>query len=303
MAHDPQHLIDPNVGDRRVFLKIAVNIGLAILLLIGGILGASMALIADALHKFSSALGLILALGTRIWARRPAPQNMPLARDKIESIAVLINCAVLIVLGLWLMRSGINRLAAPQQASGTLMILFALVALAETGVAAALTFAVSKDRTNIRAAVLHNATGAAGSIAVLIAGLTITLFGWSWADPLTAMLIAGYVLWLVMGDISGAVRGLILGTPDTIDPQEIIDALGQVPGVADVHNMRLWQLRDGNAAFAARLTLTVDGWADAITVRDYASHMLNEQFGITQSTLNIEPDSSCPRPTLFGHSI
>ena len=54
MPHDHHH-IDPDAGDRRVFAAIAVNMGLTVAQIVGGIFSGSLALIADALHNFSDA--------------------------------------------------------------------------------------------------------------------------------------------------------------------------------------------------------------------------------------------------------
>ena len=52
-GHGHQHNhIDPDAGDARVAWAIAVNMFLTLAQVIGGIISGSLALIADALHKF-----------------------------------------------------------------------------------------------------------------------------------------------------------------------------------------------------------------------------------------------------------
>lgn len=300
MPHDHSH-IDPSTGDRRVALALALNGGLTLVQFVGGLLAGSLALVADALHNFSDALSLALAYGARRLARRPASAQMPFGHGKIETIAALINYIALIILGLWLIRAGIGRISDPQPVSGWIVIALALVALIVDGVTAAMTFRLSRDSANIRAAFLHNLADAMGSVAVILAGIGMVAFGWSWIDPLVTLLIAGYILWLALGEIGGILRALMLGAPDNIDPHIVINALRAVPGVADLHNVRLWQLREGKAAFDAHLALTVEGWTDAVTVRDAARQLLSEQFAITETTLEIEPHGSCANPADFGY--
>jgi cobalt-zinc-cadmium efflux system protein len=62
-------------------------------------------------------------------------------------------------------------------------------------VTALLTFALSKESVNIRAAFLHNVADALGSVAVIVAGTLILLYDWRLIDPLVTLLIAGYILW------------------------------------------------------------------------------------------------------------
>lgn len=300
MAHDHAH-IDLNAGDRRITLAIAVNAGLTLLQLIGGLISGSLALIADALHNLSDALSLALAFGARKWARRPASAQMPFGHGKIETIAALINYVTLILLGLWLIHSGIERFMDPQPINGWIIILLAAVALVVDVITAAMTFRLAKDSANIRAAFLHNVADAMGSVAVIIAGIAMIALGWSWIDPLVTLLIAGYILWLTVGEIGSVIKSLMLGAPDDIAAQDVIAAVQAVPGVAELHNVRLWQLREGKAAFDAHLALTVDGWADAVRVRDQAKQVLADQFSITDTTLELEPDGACENPAPFGY--
>ena len=70
------HHVDPSHGDNRVLLAIAVNMGLSIAQVIGGVLSGSLALIADALHNFSDAISLVIAFAARKIARRPSDEAM-----------------------------------------------------------------------------------------------------------------------------------------------------------------------------------------------------------------------------------
>ena len=96
MGHPHHHDIDADAGDRRVFGAIAVNLGLTLAQIIGGIVSGSLALIADALHNFSDAISLILALAARRIARRPMDAQMTFGYARAEVVAALINYTTLI---------------------------------------------------------------------------------------------------------------------------------------------------------------------------------------------------------------
>ena len=75
MGHGHHHHVDLEAGDRRVFAAIAVNMGLTVAQIVGGIVSGSLALIADALHNFSDDWGGSLPLWHRphLCARRGPP--------------------------------------------------------------------------------------------------------------------------------------------------------------------------------------------------------------------------------------
>lgn len=273
-------------------LALALTGGLTLVQVIGGLLSGSLALIADALHNAAQVLRLALAHGTR----RLPPEQMPAGQDKVETLSALIRCIILITLGLYLIRAGIGRISDPQPVSGWGVIALALVALIVDAITAAMTFHLPRKRAAIRAAVVHMLPNAAGSIAILLAGGAMLIFGWSWIDPLVTLGIAGYILWLALGEVADILRTAILGPPRDIDPQAVGTALRAVPGVVDLYTPRLRRLHKGKAGFNAHLALNVDGWTDAVTVRDYAKQVLAEQFSITDAMLDIEPYSPATPP-------
>jgi cobalt-zinc-cadmium efflux system protein len=89
---------------------------------------------------------------------------------------------------------------------GWLVVLIAVFAVVVDAVTALLTYALSKESMNIRAAFLHNVADALGSVAVIIAGTVIILYDWRLIDPLITLLIAGYILWQSVTEIGGSVR-------------------------------------------------------------------------------------------------
>ena len=168
-GHHHYH-IDPDAGDTRLVWAVAVNVGLTVAQVIGGILSGSLALIADALHNFSDAISLIIAVLARRIARRPADAGMSFGYGRAEIVAALVNYTTLTVLALYLIYEGIMRALNPQPIDGWLVVWIAVAALVVDLATAALTLAMSRRSMNIRAAFLHNLADALGSVAVIVAG-------------------------------------------------------------------------------------------------------------------------------------
>lgn len=259
MPHDHSghhhHHIDPEAGDLKVALAIGVNLLLTLAQIIGGLLSGSIALIADAIHNLSDALTLVIAFAARRIARRPADGQMTFGYGRAEIVAALINYVSLIVLGLWLIWEAASRLLDPQPVEGWVVVILAGVALAVDLVTAALTFRLAKDSMNIRAAFLHNVADAASSVAVIVAGTLILLFGWWIVDPLATLLIAGYILWHGLSDIGPVIRILMLGTPGGTDAAQVQSAMAAVEGVADVHHVHLWAIDEHRVSVEAHVVV------------------------------------------------
>ena len=295
------HHVDPEAGDRRVFAAIAVNVGLTVVQIVGGILSGSLALIADALHNFSDAVSLIIAFGARKIARRSSDADMTFGYGRVEIVAALINYTTLIVIGLYLLYEATMRFADPQPVAGWLIVVIAGVALIVDAATALLTYTMSKSSVNIRAAFLHNVADALGSVAVIVAGTLILLYDWLLVDPIVTVMIAGYILWQSFREIGPVIRILMLGSPPDIETRGVLDAVREVPGVTGIHHAHFWQMDEHRAALDAHVVIEEGRWNDADAIKERIKSVLSDRFDIEHTTLELEcARHACGDPSEFG---
>ena len=281
--------------DRRLFWAVAVNLLLTVAQILGGVVAGSLALVADAVHNLSDALSLAIALLARRIARRPAHAGMTFGYRRAEIVAALINLTTLIAIGIYLVAEGIARLVTPVPVDGWLVVIIAGVALVIDLGTVALTFRPSRDSMNIRAAFLHNLADALGSVAVIVAGTAILLYGWTVVDPLVTLGIAGYVLWQAGREIGPAIRILMEGTPPDLDLGEIARDLSAIEGVKEVHHLHVWSFDEREHALEAHLVVEDADIDRTRRVKTAARRLLAERFSIRHTSLEIEfPDEDCP---------
>ena len=301
MPHDHVH-IDQQGGDRRIALAVIVNLGLTVAQIIGGILSGSLSLIADAIHNLSDAISLIIAFGARKIARRPADSSMTYGYARAETVAALINYTTLIVIALYLVFEGVARFLDPQGVDGWLIVIIAAIALVVDIITALLTWRMAKDSMNIRAAFLHNLADALGSVAVIIAGTLIILYGWNIVDPIATLLIAGYILWHASREIGDVIRVLMQGAPHSVSTTKALETIQNVDGVNNVFHLHLWMMDEHVPTLEAHVTIDEGRWRDADAIKNQLKSALGE-IGIGHSTLEME----CHRhrtlnPSQIGHA-
>lgn len=280
---------------------MGVNLLLTIAQVVGGILSGSLAMIADALHNFSDAISLIIAAVARRIARRPASADMPFGYARAEVVAALINYTTLIVIGFYLVYEAVLRFVSPEPVQGWLVVIIAAIALVIDAVTAMLTYSMSKGSVNIRAAFLHNVADALGSVAVIVAGTLIIVFGWTWVDPLVTLLIAGYILWMAFSEIGGVIRILMLGRPPELAPRDVLAAAQALDGVEGLHRAHLWQVDEHRTALQAHLVIATGHWDDADGIKSRVKQAMLEGFGIAEVTLELEcARHACHTPQEWG---
>jgi cobalt-zinc-cadmium efflux system protein len=252
----------------------------------GGAIAGSMALMADGVHNFSDAAALVLAFGARRLARRGADAAMSFGWARAEVVAAFANYIALILISLWLIFEAVGRMITPPQVDGWIVVWLAGLALIVDLGTAALTYALSKDSLNIRAAFLHNLADAGASVAVIVGGVLILLYDWRLVDPLLTIGISAFILWHVAGDLRPVLRILMLGAPPEADAIKVTAALVAVEGVQAVHHVHLWQIDERRVSVEAHLVLAAG--EDYAPVIARAKTMLAHRFDIHHATLEPE---------------
>ncbi len=300
MGHHHHHA-EAEGGDGRIAFAVAINLGLTVAQVVGGILSGSLALIADALHNLSDAASLVIAFAARRIARRPADADMTFGYARAEVVAALINYTTLIVLGLYLAYEAIMRFFDPAEVDGWMVVIIAAIALAVDSATALLTYAMSKSSVNIRAAFLHNLADALGSIAVIVAGVAILVYDWRLVDPLVTLLISGYILWTCATEIGGVIRILMLGSDPDIDPDEVLETLERVDGVTEVHHLHLWQVNEHLNSADLHVVVEAGAWTRADAIKDAVRDAL-QALDVSHSTIEMEcAQHACRDTQAIGH--
>ena len=289
MAHGHHHYHygdSQESGEGRLWWAVGANVVLTLAQVIGGILSGSLSLIADALHNFSDAASLFIALIAIRIGRKPPDHHKTFGYKRAETIAALINLTTLIVLGIFLVVEAIKRFYMPEPIDGWIIIIVASFALVVDIFTAALTYRQSKTSMNIQAAFIHNVTDALASVGVIIAGTLILLYGWVWVDAAMTLLIAGYVLWQGAIHMPKVIHLLMDGTPHNIDMDEVIAAIEGVSGVNKAHDAHVRRLNEQINALEAHVV--INDLQNMETIKIAIKDMLFEKFAIKHSTLEFE---------------
>jgi cobalt-zinc-cadmium efflux system protein len=290
-------------GIRRLILALFVNLVLTVVQVIGGIISGSLALVADALHNFSDAASLLIALIARRWAEKPADENRTFGYKRAELIGAMINLTTLILIGLYLLFEAIMRVFEPEPIAGWIVVIIACIALVIDVITAVLTYAMSKDSLNIRAAFIHNVADALSSVAVIIAGTLIILYEWYIVDTICTFLIAGYVLFHGYIEIKSVIRILMQSVPNNIDINDVIMKLEEIKNVKEVHHLHVWELNEHDRSLEAHVVISDSGHQDAEKIKSQIKDILNELFQISHSTIEFEYESQSNDNNCCDNSI
>jgi cobalt-zinc-cadmium efflux system protein len=286
--HAPGHSHAPASFGRAFAIGITLNLIFVLVEFVYGVVGNSVALMADAGHNLSDVLGLAIAWAASRLAQRPPSSRFTYGLGGSSILAALFNAVFLLVAVGAIAWEAVLRLAAPEPVASVSVMVVAAMGIAINGITAWL-FASGRDSDlNIRGAFLHMAADAAVSAGVVGAGLVILLTGWLWVDPAASLVIVGVIVWGTWGLLRESVAMSVNAVPATIDPKSVRRYLETRAGVAEVHDLHIWPMSTTDNALTAHLVVPSGHPGDDFLMRTASE--LQRQFGIGHTTLQIEID-------------
>lgn len=275
----------------RLRIALAITLGVMVLEIVGGVLSGSLALIADAAHMATDAVGLAMALLAIHFANRPAGQNRTFGFARAEILAALANCLLLIGVGGFLLFEAVERFIEPAQTRGGLTVVFALVGLAANMVSLTLLMRGQKESLNVRGAYLEVLADALGSVTVLISAGIILATGWQYADPIASLAIGLMIVPRTWRLLRETLNVLLEAAPQGVDMGDVRAHILALPGVEDVHDLHAWTITSGMPVLSAHVVVSQDA-LDAVGHEKMLHDLqgcLGAHFDVEHCTFQLEP--------------
>ncbi|MCX4514236.1 cation diffusion facilitator family transporter [Streptomyces sp. NBC_01619] len=275
----------------RLRIALGITLGVMVLEIVGGILADSLALIADAAHMATDALGLAMALLAIHFAGRPADTNRTFGFARAEILAALANCVLLLGVGGFLLYEAVQRFITPAETRGGVAIVFALVGLAANMVSLSLLVRGQKESLNVRGAYLEVLADALGSVMVLISAAVILATGWQAADPIASLAIGVMIVPRTVKLLRETLNVLLEAAPKGVDMAEVREHIRALPGVEDVHDLHAWTITSGMPVLSAHVVVAQDV-LDAVGHEKLLHDLqgcLGSHFDVEHCTFQLEP--------------
>ncbi len=261
--------------------------------LVVGVLASSLALLADAAHLLTDAGALVLSLGAMRLAARPARGAMTFGSGRVEILSAQINGATLLALGGVIVYEGIRRLIDPPAVDALPVLLVALVGAGVNVIAVRAVAGAGRESLNVEGSYQHLITDLYAFLATAVAAVVILLTGFTRADALASLLVAALMLHSAYGLLKASGRIFLEAAPKGIDPDAIGRTLAAQPGVAEVHDLHVWEVTSGFPAFSAHVLVAAGD--DCHGVRRSLETVLRDSFGITHTTMQVDHEQELLR--------
>ena len=276
-----------------------VNIVLTGLKFAAGILGASAAMIADAVHSLSDLLtDFVVLLFVKI-SSRPADSDHPYGHGKYETLATTIVAIALMAAGGVLLAQGIEKIIGAVRGEtlpvpGRIALWAALISIAAKEGIYQLTARVGRrvQSSALEANAWHHRTDALSSVATAIGIGGALLFGGKWTilDPIAAVLVSVFILIAAGKLLHEALQDLMeKRLPEEIE-EEIREIVAADSEMSEMHKLRT--RRVGNV-YSIEMHLRMHGNISLYEAHRHSmllEQRLRERFGQeTLVSIHLEP--------------
>lgn len=254
---------------RRVLLVVlALNVGVAIAKFAWGALSGSVAMTADGVQSFLDAAANVVALVGIAVASRPPDEEHHYGHERYETLASLVISAMMAVGVIEILQQAIEQLRGgtpPDVTTGSFVVMGVTIAV-NLGVT---TWERIRGRRLKSDLLLADAKHTMSDVMVslgVICGLIAVRLGYTGADAVISIVIAGVIAWAAWTILRDA--SMVLTDAVQTDPRQIMAAVLRTKEVETAHQLRA---RSSGGRALVEVHVTVDPNMRVAAAHDIAS--------------------------------
>lgn len=236
-----------------------VNLVLAIIKLIAGIVGHAYALVADAVESTADIFSSLVVYGGLRIAAQPADENHPYGHGRAEALAGAFVALMLIAAAIGIAIEAVREIRTPHHVpkAWTLAVLVGVIAIKQ--ILAIKVFRIGSEigSTAVMSDAQHHRSDVLTSTAAFI-GISIAVIGgpgWEQADDWAALVASLVICYNGVKILRPAVNDLMDRLPDASVVQTIANAATSVPDVRAIEKLKV---RKVGLQFAVDLHVQTD---------------------------------------------
>jgi cobalt-zinc-cadmium efflux system protein len=149
----------------------------------------------------------------------------------------------------------------------------------------------SSHDVNVRSAFIHMLGDTLSTASVIVGGWAILFTGKTWIDPALSFGICALILWSSFGIIRETLNILLEGTPKGVSMDLLADAMKQVDGVRDVHDLHVWSIGSEMHALSCHIAIADIPPSASEAILQDVKECLAMQFRIHHTTIQFEHEN------------
>jgi cobalt-zinc-cadmium efflux system protein len=272
------------VGNIR--LAFFLNLGFAILEMIGGLLTNSIAILAGALHDLGDSVTLAVSWYLERVSLKEKNQKFTYGYKRFSLLGAVISAVVLLTGSIFILYEAVQRILFPQHSNAQGMILFAVVGIAINGIAV---LRIRQEKNmNARMIAWHLLDDVLGWAAVLVMSFILLFADIHFLDPLFSILITAFVIYNVIRNFRKTLALFLQAVPEKIKISDLESQIRKMKPVKDVHHTHVWSLDGEHNVLTTHIVLESGARREEIRQIKCLIHDMIPQYDLAHTTIEFE---------------
>ncbi|MBP1637420.1 MAG: cation diffusion facilitator family transporter [Bacteroidetes bacterium] len=290
--HHHSHLHEHNHDTGNIKIAFFLNLFFTMIEIVGGFLTNSIAILSDAVHDLGDSIALGLAWYFQKFSHKSSDKHFTYGYKRFSLVGALINSIILVIGSVLILTEAIPRLFTPQHSNPKGMFILAIFGIIVNGIAM---LRLRKGHSlNEKVVSLHMLEDVLGWLAILIGSVVMYFFYVPVLDPILSILISIYVLFNVFKNIRELARIILQGTPQEIEPDEIIEQLRKFEQISSIHDLHLWSVDGTYNVLTIHVVLNSTQTLTQLAELKCNIRRTLQKIGIEHVTIEFEtPDEKC----------
>jgi cobalt-zinc-cadmium efflux system protein len=276
---------------RNLLIVLSITSMIMIAEIIGGVLANSLALLSDAGHMLTDILALGLSIAAMRFAQKPPTVSKTFGFYRLEILAAFFNGMLLLFISLYIFYEAYHRLIHPEEIKGLFMLVVAAIGLLANGVGIVILKKSTLRNLNVKSVFFHMVGDTVSSGGVIVGGLVILYTGWHLVDPLIGIFIGLLILRGAYSLVRESIDILLEATPKDINVEKMLDDLGKIEGVKEIHHLHLWTITSGIYAMSAHVLIEDLLTSRSAQILKEIEELLQGKYSIDHTTIQFESES------------
>lgn len=229
-----------------------LNILLNVVVIIGGLITNSVAILADCLHDLSDTISVGLAWVLERISQKGSDNKYTYGYKRFSLLGAVITSVFVVVISIVVIYESLSRLFAPVSPNAEGMVLVAILGLIFKGISASI---LHGGETFNEKAILYHVLGDIFKwIGLLLVSVILIFINLPILDPLVSIVISLWLIYNLGKTLIHSLTPLLQRVPSNINVDKLKNEILSVNGVKSIEDFHLWSL-DG---IESVLTLKLD---------------------------------------------
>ncbi len=271
----------------RFIWSLILNAGLAIGEIVMSLITGSTALLADGLNNLDDTAALLLSIYSERAAKKPADRRHTFGHQRMDVLAGFAKGCFLLIAAILIVYKAASFLLEPVEIPGTAVLITASIALTVNLASAMWLKEDACHSLNAKGTYLCMVYDAVGSVAVMISGIAMLLWGFPYFDVIASAVIVFFMTKSGLSLLRESISIFMQTAPEGFNYDEFESSVKAVPNVTAIGDIHVWSHAPNEHHLTCRVAVEITEFCDCDRIVKAVEGLCHTRFNIQHSTVQL----------------